>query len=84
MPEAVSLTINRHRVSVPPGTSVAAAIFLSGASAFRRSVTGEPRAPICGMGTCLECRVSIDGLQHAKSCQIECRGGMEVTTDDFR
>ena len=36
----------------------------SSASAFRpsaTSVTGEPRGPLCAMGVCFECRVTIDG-----------------------
>ena len=82
--DVVSLTINRHPIRVPAGTSVAAAVFRSGATAFRRSVTGQPRAALCGMGVCFECRVTIDGFAHVKSCQIECREGMEVATDDLR
>jgi sarcosine oxidase subunit alpha len=82
-PHAVSLTVNRNQLRVPAGTSVAAAVFLSGATAFRRSVSGEPRAALCGMGVCLECRVTIDGFQHVKSCQLECSEGMEIATDDF-
>ena len=33
------------------------------------------------MGICYECRVTIDGRAHAKSCQIPCAEGMEVRTD---
>ena len=60
---------------------VSAAVALSGASLFRRSVTGEPRGPLCGMGICFECRVTIDGRPHCRSCQIPCASGMEVRTD---
>jgi hypothetical protein len=28
----------------------------------------------------MECRVKIDGVAHAKSCQIACRDGMSVET----
>jgi len=52
----------------------------SGVSAFRRSVTGEPRGPLCGMGICFECRVTIDGVPHSRSCQTPCADGMEVRT----
>ena len=63
------------------GTTVAAAVMASGESAFRRSVTGEPRGPLCGMGICFECRVTIDGVPHSRSCQTPCVEGMEVRTD---
>ncbi len=77
MPE---LFVNGKPVSVGQGTTVAAAILISGEHAFRKSVSGEPRGPLCGMGICFECRVTIDGLAHARSCQIVCSDGMQVTT----
>jgi D-hydroxyproline dehydrogenase subunit gamma len=36
---------------------------------------------LCGMGICFECRVTIDGREHCRSCQIPCAEGMEVRTD---
>jgi D-hydroxyproline dehydrogenase subunit gamma len=75
------LSVNGRAVEVPAGAMVSAAVALSGESRFRRSVTGEPRAPLCGMGICFECRLTIDGRAHAKSCQIPCEEGMEVRTD---
>ncbi len=68
-------------MSVASGTTVAAAAFLAGESIFRRSVRGEARGPLCGMGICFECRVTIDGEPHCRSCQTLCRAGMEVRTD---
>jgi aerobic-type carbon monoxide dehydrogenase small subunit (CoxS/CutS family) len=80
--ELITLKINGDDVSVPPGTTVAAAVMMLGALQFRRSVTGEPRGPLCGMGICYECRVTIDGHAHSKSCQLLCRDGMDVSCDD--
>ena len=82
MPErahSISLTVNGARVSVAPGTTVAAAVALAAAET-RTSVTGEPRGPLCGMGICFECRVTIDGIPHQRSCQILCAPGLRVTT----
>jgi D-hydroxyproline dehydrogenase subunit gamma len=75
-----SLYINGSSVAVPDGTTVASAVILAGESAFRHSISGEPRAPLCGMGICFECRLIIDGLAHARSCQIVAREGMDVRT----
>jgi aerobic-type carbon monoxide dehydrogenase small subunit (CoxS/CutS family) len=82
MPEAVSLAVNGRTVTVQEGCTVATAVALSSAVAFRRSVTGQPRAPLCGMGICFECRVTVNGQPHARSCQIVCREGMDVRTDE--
>jgi len=53
----------------------------SGVSAFRKSVAGEPRGPLCGMGICFECRVTVNGRAHVRSCQVPCEEAMEVRTD---
>ncbi len=79
MPD-LSLTVNGIFVSVKEGSTVAAAVFIAGETAFRRSVSGELRGPLCGMGICYECRVTINDEPHARSCQIPCRAGMRVVT----
>jgi sarcosine oxidase subunit alpha len=55
---------------------------LAGRSGFRRSVSGELRGPLCGMGICFECRVLVDGQLHVRSCQMLCREGMEITLSE--
>ena len=82
MSDPVHLTINGRSVCVPSGTIVAAAIAQAGVMRFRRSVKGQPRSPLCGMGTCMECRVTINGQAHCRSCQTLCDAGMEIRTDE--
>jgi sarcosine oxidase subunit alpha len=77
--DPITLTVNGAPISVAAGTSVAAAILISG-SPTRISVTGEPRAPLCGMGICFECRATINGAAHQRSCQVLCEAGMDVHT----
>ena len=81
MPERVLLTVDGMTVDVPAGAMVSAAVAMAGVSAYRRSVSGEPRGPLCGMGIYFECRVTIDGRAHCRSCQVVCQPGMEVRTD---
>nr|WP_275300677.1 2Fe-2S iron-sulfur cluster-binding protein [Pseudomonas sp. AF32] len=66
-------------LSVASGTSVAAALALGSDGSSRTSVSGQRRAPLCGMGICQECRVMIDG-QRRLACQTVCRDGMQVQT----
>ena len=82
MPELVTLKINGVSVSMTAGSMVAAAVLESGVTSFRRSVSGEARGPLCGMGICFECRVTIDGVAHVRSCQTICENGMDVRTDE--
>jgi len=77
--QSILLTIDSVPVVVSPGTTVAAAVLIAGAYP-RLSVSGEPRGPLCGMGICFECRVTIDGMPHQRSCQILCEPGMQVAT----
>jgi D-hydroxyproline dehydrogenase subunit gamma len=80
MPEQFTITVNGRPVTVSAGSTVAAALAAAG-EACRRSVSGEPRGPLCGMGVCFECRAEIDGRPHRRSCQIACHPGMIVSTD---
>jgi len=80
MPKQIVVEINGKDVHVAEGISVAAAILSTGQMAFRSSITGEPRGPICGMGICFECRVTIDGRPQCRSCQVPVRSGMMVAT----
>ena len=81
MADRVELTVDGVAVTVPAGAMVSAAVAMAGVSGYRRSVSGEPRGPLCGMGICFECRVTIDGRAHCRSCQVVCQPGMEVRTD---
>ena len=78
----VEIIADGRRARVPAGASVAAALLNLGAGAFRRSVGGEPRAPLCGMGICFECRATIDGVPHRRACLVPVADGMRVTTSD--
>ena len=81
MPDCVTLSVNGTAVTVPSGAMVSTAVAMAGVTLCRRSITGEPRAPLCGMGICFECRVTIDSRAHCRSCQVVCQPGMEVRTD---
>lgn len=76
----ITISINGEQTSVVDGTTVAAAILNVGESSFRTAVGAEPRAPLCGMGICFECRVTINGEPHRRSCTALVEEGMEVVT----
>jgi predicted molibdopterin-dependent oxidoreductase YjgC len=82
MADQIQLRVNGRTVSVTTGTVVAAAVALAGQTRFRRSVGGEARGPLCGMGICMECAVTINGHAHSRSCQTVCEQDMEVRTDE--
>jgi predicted molibdopterin-dependent oxidoreductase YjgC len=76
-----SITVDGTVVIVPQGITVAAALMNAGLT-VRQSVQGEPRAALCGMGICQECRVTIDGRQHQRSCLRTVAPGMVIRRDE--
>ena len=80
--ERIEFTVDGERVAAAQGESVAAALINAGVWAFRRSVRGEERGPVCGMGICHECRVTIDGVPHRRACLIPVSPDMEVRTGE--
>lgn len=81
-PATVHLVVDGQTVAVPADASVAAAVARIAPVRFRNSVSGLPRAPLCGMGVCFECRVRIDGRAQVRACMTPVREGMQVTTHD--
>jgi len=77
MPETLTVRVNGVPVEVSVGSTVAVAVLVS-TGVCRTSVSGQPRAPFCGMGTCFECRVEINGQIHQRSCQVMCEANMEI------
>ena len=80
----VTIDVDGRPVRVPAGISVAAALLDAGIAGFRRSSGGEPRGPLCGMGTCFECRVTLDDVAHRRSCLTLVADGMRVGTASAR
>jgi hypothetical protein len=75
----IRITIDSQPHIVEPGSTVAVAIAIAGLPC-RTSVTGEPRGPLCAMGICFECRATVNGIAHRRTCQSLCEPGMEIFT----
>jgi predicted molibdopterin-dependent oxidoreductase YjgC len=81
MPDGrVTIVVDGVDIRAEAGSMLASAMLAAGVTAFRKSVSGEPRAPLCGMGVCQECRVRVNGMAHTRACMVPCEQGMEVTT----
>jgi D-hydroxyproline dehydrogenase subunit gamma len=78
--DVVEIVVDGRPMDVDGSALLAAALMNAGVSVFRRSVQGSPRAPLCGMGACHECRVYIDGVAHVRACLEPVRAGMRVDT----
>lgn len=76
----LSFTVDGRVVAAVPGETVAAAMLAEGERTFARR-HGEARAPLCNMGTCFECAVTVDGVPLTRTCLTTVREGMDVRTD---
>ena len=75
----VNVWVNNTLIIMPEGSMVSAALLTANA-ACRISANGESRTALCGMGICFECRATVDGVAHQRTCQIICQVGMRVKT----
>lgn len=80
MIDDVTITVDGVPRRVAADATVAAVLLGLGVTAFRRDLGGSPRAPLCGMGSCQECRITVDGVAEVRSCLIGVREGMTVET----
>ena len=80
MSDLIEVLINGKTVTVMAGSTVAAAMAIA-QEVSRKSEHGEPRTALCGMGICFECRAIVNGIPHTRTCQTNCKPGMEVKTN---
>jgi sarcosine oxidase subunit alpha len=76
----IDIVVNGKPMSVLSGATVAAALLNEDVSRFRESVIGEARGPVCGMGICYECRVTINDVPQQRACLRVVEHGMRIET----
>jgi predicted molibdopterin-dependent oxidoreductase YjgC len=77
----VKIVVDGAALTAPPGATLTAALIAAGRWALRvHPLTGEPRGPLCGMGVCLECEVTVDGRPGTRACLTRIADGMRVRT----
>ena len=69
------ILLDGQAVDLPEGALLAAALGCPPVACT--SLAGAPRGPLCGMGQCFECRVSVDGRERL-ACLTPARDGQEV------
>jgi sarcosine oxidase subunit alpha len=81
MRDAIVISINGEQHAAEAGQTVAAALLSRRQWQFGHSPAGRPRGPLCGMGICFECVVTVDGVANVRACLETVRPGMQVVTD---
>lgn len=78
MTDDVTIVVDGSPRLVPGDITLAAALLNLGVFAFRNDLAMGVRAPLCGMGTCFECRVTVDGIANVRACLQPVSEGMSV------
>lgn len=79
------IEVDGSKVMAYEGETLATVLLAAGIHAFESHA--KPYSPsrlFCGMGTCQQCLVTIDGLPNCQACQIFAQPGMKVVTSDAR
>ncbi|WP_339114742.1 (2Fe-2S)-binding protein [Thioclava sp. GXIMD2076] len=81
--DPVRFTFEGRAIDAQAGDTVAVALLAAGEGVFRITPqSGVPRALYCGMGTCFDCLVTIDGIPNRQSCMVKATKGMVVTVQN--
>jgi len=78
--EVVVFTVDGEELTAPARQSIAAALLDTGRMVLRRGPAGGPRGLYCGIGSCFECRVYVEGRGAVLSCVTPVEAGMRITT----
>jgi predicted molibdopterin-dependent oxidoreductase YjgC len=77
----VKINIDGKLVDAYEGETIAAAMVAAGIYTFHLSrKLKEPRSMTCGMGSCMECLVTVDGVRSLRACMTSVVDGMQVET----
>lgn len=78
---ALAIDVDGEAVTVYEGETVAGALMGTARRTFRSTARGgAPRGLYCGMGTCYDCLVVVDGRPNRRACMTAVAPGMRVQT----
>jgi glycine/D-amino acid oxidase-like deaminating enzyme len=80
--DAIEFEYDGRKVSALDGETIAAALSAAAIIEYRNTRSGGRRGLYCGMGTCFDCLVSIDGRAGQRACLTKVERGMRVLPQD--
>ncbi|MEV7443560.1 (2Fe-2S)-binding protein [Streptomyces sp. NPDC091204] len=77
------LRFDGRELTAQAGQSVAAVLWSAGILAWRTTREGgAPRGAFCGIGSCYDCLVTVNGRPNQRACLVPARPGDTVTTQE--
>ena len=75
---AIRIRFDGRALEALPGETLAATLSAAGILVYRQTACGAPRGLFCGMGSCFDCLVTVDGKAGQRACLTKVRDGMEA------
>ena len=73
------IEVDGNKLIAYEGETVAATLLAAGIQTFRPAAPGnEPSRLYCGMGVCMQCLVTVNGIPSCQACQMVAQPGMRV------
>ena len=83
MKETIKIKINGKERTARQGDNVLASLMAAGYKILKKSSKlHENRGPLCAMGVCYECQVTINGTDNQRACMAEVKNEMTILTDE--
>ena len=79
---AVAISVDGRPVRAHLGETVAGVLFAERQVTVRHTPRGAPRGVFCGMGTCFDCLLVVDGVPNTRACMTWAREGMKVRSQN--
>lgn len=76
------IEVDGQTVTAYQGETIATVLLAAGIRLFQHNLSGrDPSRLYCGMGVCLQCLVTINGLPSCQACRTLAQPGMKVETN---
>jgi predicted molibdopterin-dependent oxidoreductase YjgC len=73
------IEVDGKPVTAYHGETIATALMAAGITSFHQNRPGyAPSRLYCGMGVCMQCLVTVDGIHSCQACKTLARPGMKV------
>ena len=77
----IAFTLDGVPLIATCGQSIAAAMINNSIRINRTTrIEGSPRGIFCGIGSCFDCLVVVDGIANQRACITEVQSGMKIET----
>lgn len=77
----MTFLFNGQSIEAEPGMTIGAALLKAGIRELRSTrFDGQPRGIFCGIGSCFDCVVTVNGVANRRACITAVEAGMVVTS----